>query len=189
MCSRKRDSSLAGLWYRNRTLRDVVELPTHNFLCSPCLIRDYLGLYHCWIELSKDVSAATNICWRRCFLCGPCPSLWKYTVLTKRDRRHPSVGAGKNTSKVIPASRKRRRKGNPVVSDETVMYGYESSTILTTDRLHYKLQTRPLVTGGAPRRRAKEFSGKRKEKVKSGHGPQRGARNQDILTDWLSVVK
>jgi hypothetical protein len=39
----------------------------------------------------------------------------------------------------------RRRKGNPVVSDETMMYGYESSATLTTDRLHYKLQTRPLV--------------------------------------------
>jgi hypothetical protein len=57
----------------------------------------------------------------------------------------PRVQAGKNTSTVIPASRKRRRKGNPVVSDETVMYGYESSSTLTTDRLHYKLQTRPLV--------------------------------------------
>jgi hypothetical protein len=28
--------------------------------------------------------------------------------------------AGKNTSTVIPASCKRRQKGNPVVSDETV---------------------------------------------------------------------
>jgi hypothetical protein len=78
--------------------------------------------------------------------------------------------AGKNTSTVIPASCKRRWKGNPVVSDETVMYGYESSMTLTTDRLHYKLQTRPLV-----RRRAKQFSGKRKDKVKYGHGPPRGA--------------
>jgi hypothetical protein len=32
----------------------------------------------------------------------------------------PCVEAGKNTSTVIPASRKRRRKGNPVVSGETV---------------------------------------------------------------------
>jgi hypothetical protein len=30
------------------------------------------------------------------------------------------VKAGKNTSTVIPASRKRRQKGNPVVSGETV---------------------------------------------------------------------
>jgi hypothetical protein len=63
------------------------------------------------------------------------------------------------------------------------MYGFESSATLTTDRLHYKLQTRPLVREGAQKRRAKQFSGKRKKKVKSGHGPQRGARHQDILTD------
>jgi hypothetical protein len=48
----------------------------------------------------------------------------------------PHVEAGKNTSTVIPASRKRLREGNPVVSDETVMYGYESSATLTTDRLN-----------------------------------------------------
>jgi hypothetical protein len=93
------------------------------------------------------------------------------------------MNAGKNTSTVIPASRKRRRKGYPVVSDETVMYGYKSPATLTTDRLQYKLQTRPLVREGAPKRRAKQFSGRRKKKVKSGNGPQRGARHQDILTD------
>jgi hypothetical protein len=49
---------------------------------------------------------------------------------------------------VRPASRKRRRKGNPVVSGEAVMYGYESSATLTTDRLYYKIQTRPLVREG-----------------------------------------
>jgi hypothetical protein len=32
----------------------------------------------------------------------------------------PHVEAGKNTSTVIPASRKRLQKGNPVVSCETV---------------------------------------------------------------------
>jgi hypothetical protein len=32
----------------------------------------------------------------------------------------PRVEAGKNTSTVIPASRKRRQKGNPIVSGETV---------------------------------------------------------------------
>jgi hypothetical protein len=94
-----------------------------------------------------------------------------------------------NTSIVIPASHKRQCKANPVVSDETVMYGYESSVTLTTDRLHYKLQIHPLIREGAPRWTAKEFSGKRKEKVKSGHGPQRSAGHQDILTDWPSVVK
>jgi hypothetical protein len=80
-------------------------------------------------------------------------------------------------------SRKRRRKGNPEVSDQTVMYGYESSVTLTNDNWHYKLQTRPLVREGAPRRRAKQFSGKRKKKVKSDHGHQSGARHQVILTD------
>jgi hypothetical protein len=84
-----------------------------------------------------------------------------------------SVEAGKNTSTVVPASRKRRRNGNPV---DTVMYGYESSATLTTDRLHYKLQTRPLVREGAPRQTAKQMSGKDMKKEKSGHGPQRGAR-------------
>jgi hypothetical protein len=87
-----------------------------------------------------------------------------------------SCVVGYNASTVITASHKRRQKGN---SDDTVMYGYESSTTLTTDRLHYKLQTRPLAREGAPRRRAKQLSGKRKEKEKSGHGPQRGVRHQD----------
>jgi hypothetical protein len=100
-------------------------------------------------------------------------------------RQGPSVEAGKNTCTVIHASRKRRRKGNPVVSDE-IGYGYESSATLTTDRLHYKLQTRPLVREGAPRRRAKEFSGKRREEVKSGHGPQKGFPTPRY-TDWLIV--
>jgi hypothetical protein len=92
------------------------------------------------------------------------------------------VEAGKNTSTVIPASHKKPRKGNPVVSGETVMYGHESSATLTTDRLHYKLQIRPLVGEGAPRR-AKQLSGKRNKKVKSGYGSQRGVRHEDILTD------
>jgi hypothetical protein len=80
------------------------------------------------------------------------------------------VEAGKNISTIIVTSRKRRRKYNPVVSDETVMYGYESSATLTTDRLHYKLQTRPFVREGAPRRRAKQLSSNKKEIEKSGHG-------------------
>jgi hypothetical protein len=88
---------------------------------------------------------------------------------------------GKNTSTVIPASRKRQRKGSPVVSDETVMYSYESSAILTTDRLHYKLQTRPLVREGAPRRRAKNCPGE--EMKKRRRRRRMGSRHQDILTD------
>jgi hypothetical protein len=117
---------------------------------------------------------------------GPCQEVISGRFI---EQDFPRVEAGKNTSIVIPVSRKRRQKGNPVVSDETVMYVYETSATLTTDRLHYKLQTCSLVRKNAPRRRAKQFSSKRKEKVKFGHGPQRGARHQDILTDWPSVVK
>jgi hypothetical protein len=72
-----------------------------------------------------------------------------YNISTKLNSKDiPRVEAGKNTPTVIPASRKRRRKGNPVISDLRVMYDYESSATLTTDRLHYKLQTRPLVREG-----------------------------------------
>jgi hypothetical protein len=46
------------------------------------------------------------------------------------------------------------------------MYGYESSMTLTTDRLHHKLQTRPLVREGILRRTADQFSSKRKGKSK-----------------------
>jgi hypothetical protein len=74
------------------------------------------------------------------------------------------VEAVKNTSTVIPASRKSRRKGNPVVSDETVMYDYESSATLTTDRLHYKLKTRPFVREGAPDEEQSSFPAKERKK-------------------------
>jgi hypothetical protein len=83
------------------------------------------------------------------------------------------VEAGYKTSTVIPASRKRRQKGNPVVSDVTVMYCYESSATLTTGKLHYKLQTRQR---GHPKTKRKAIVRQQKGKEKSGHGPQRGAR-------------
>jgi hypothetical protein len=79
-------------------------------------------------------------------------------------RTFPCVKMGKNTSIVIPASRKRRQRGNPVVSDETVIYGYESSATLTTDRLHYKLQTSPLVREGAQDEEQSSFPAKGKKK-------------------------
>jgi hypothetical protein len=96
---------------------------------------------------------------------------------------HPRVEAGKNTSTVIPASRKRRRKGNPVVSDETVIYDYESSATLTTGRLHYKLQTRPLFRECASRRRAKQFYGKKKWKRKIWSWASKGCPTPRY-TDW-----
>jgi hypothetical protein len=123
------------------------------------------------------------------------PRLWPLTDCTTKYRpvlssESPSVEAGKNTSTVIPASRKKRRKGNPVVSGETVMYGYESSATLTTDRLHYKLQTRSLVREGAPLKQDRKFqTATFRQEVISGRKSHKGARHQDILTDWPSVVK
>jgi hypothetical protein len=67
----------------------------------------------------------------------------------------PRVEAGKNTSTVIPASRKRRQKGNPVVSDETVMHAWPLTDLTTNYRL-------VLVREGTPRRRAKQLNGERK---------------------------
>jgi hypothetical protein len=58
------------------------------------------------------------------------------------------------------------------------MYGYESSAALTTDRLQYKLQTRPLVREDAPRRRAKQLSGKRKRKRKIWSWAPSGCQTQ-----------
>jgi hypothetical protein len=59
------------------------------------------------------------------------------------------------------------------------MYGYESSTTLTTGRLHYKLQ--PVLSSERAQQDEEQsnFPAKQTEKVKSGHGPQRGARHQD----------
>jgi hypothetical protein len=42
--------------------------------------------------------------------------------------------------------------------------GFEGNATLTTDGVYYKIQTRPLVREGAPRRRSKQFSGKIKWK-------------------------
>jgi hypothetical protein len=43
---------------------------------------------------------------------------------------------------------------------------------LTTDSLHYKLQTRPLVREGSLKRRRKQLSGKRKEENNQVMGPK-----------------
>jgi hypothetical protein len=59
------------------------------------------------------------------------------------------------------------------------MYGYESSATLTADRLHYKLQTRPLVREGAQDEWQSNCPDKSKEEEKSGHGFLRGVPHQD----------
>jgi hypothetical protein len=52
------------------------------------------------------------------------------------------------------------------------MYGYESFSTVTNGRLCYKLQTRLHVRESAPRRRAKQLSGKRKKKKDLVMGPK-----------------
>jgi hypothetical protein len=119
-------------------------------------------------------------------------SILLYTHICKLTSCSTEFLRYENTSTVIPASSNRRQKGNPVVSDETVMYGYESSATLTTDRLHYKLQTRSLVRECSPRQRAKQLSCKRKEqeKDKSGHGPKGVSDTKtDVSTDRRSQLQ
>jgi hypothetical protein len=76
------------------------------------------------------------------------------------------VESGQNTFIVIPANRKRLQKGNLVVSDEIVIYGYESSATLTTDRFNYKLQTRPPSSRqrGRPKAKSKAIARQKKGK-------------------------
>jgi hypothetical protein len=52
--------------------------------------------------------------------------------------------------------------------------------------VHCKIQTRPLVRVGALHDEGSTCQ--TKEHVKSGHGPQRVARHQDVLDDWPSVA-
>jgi hypothetical protein len=47
----------------------------------------------------------------------------------------PGVEAGNNNSTVIPASRKRRQKGNPVVSGETVPADLRKRLLRTYHRI------------------------------------------------------
>jgi hypothetical protein len=58
-------------------------------------------------------------------LCSPTPTLRSWVRIPLETWRFvcvlclPRVEAGKNTSTVIPASHKRRRKGSPIVAGET----------------------------------------------------------------------
>jgi hypothetical protein len=70
------------------------------------------------------------------------------------------------------------------------MYGYRFSvTYLTSQRLHCKLQTRPLVKRAPYRKWKQAIVTKKRIRIKSGHGPQRGVRYQDELVDWPSAVR
>jgi hypothetical protein len=76
--------------------------------------------------LFADRAVPTAICWsadnrlqlRICSKAGS-PAQLMGGILHLHSTR---VEAGKNTSTVIPASRKRRREGNPVVSDLYILY-------------------------------------------------------------------
>jgi hypothetical protein len=57
-----------------------------------------------------------------------------------------------------------------------------SSRTLTTDRLHYKEQTRPLVSEGAPRRRAEQLCGTRKGKRNLVPDRQSALRSADVCS-------
>jgi hypothetical protein len=101
---------------------------------------------------------------RQCMVMSP-PRLWPLTACTTTYRpvlssESPRVEAGKNTSTVIPASRKRQRKGNPVVSDEAV----NVCLWVLRDSDHWQLALQ--ITDSSSRQRGlpKQLSGKRKEK-------------------------
>jgi hypothetical protein len=76
------------------------------------------------------------------------------------------------------------------VSDETVKYGYGFWATRPIEWLHCKLQTRPLVKEGSPQKQdRKSQTATFRQEVTSGRKSHKGARHQDILTDWPSVVK
>jgi hypothetical protein len=52
------------------------------------------------------------------------------------------------------------------------MYGYESSATLTTDRLHYKLQARPLVSESSQDEEQSNFPAKERKKKNLFMGPK-----------------
>jgi hypothetical protein len=76
------------------------------------------------------------------------------------------------------------------VSDETVKYGYGFCATRTIEWLHCKLQTRPLVREDAPQKQDRKFqTATFRQEIISGRKSHKGARYQDILTDWPSVIK
>jgi hypothetical protein len=101
----------------------------------------------------------------------------------------PRVEAGKNSSSVIPATRKRRRKGNLSVSDETAMYGYKTSATLTTDITLQNTDPSSCQRGG-PKTKGKQIFRQKKGKRKFWSWTPKGCpipRRTDWQTDWLTV--
>jgi hypothetical protein len=104
------------------------------------------------------------------------------------DMLQPRMEAGKNTSTVIPASRKRWRKGNSVVSDETVMYGYEFSMILTTDRLHYKLTDPSSHQRRCPKMKSKAIFRQKKGKRKIWSWAPKGCPTPVVISTKIYSI-
>jgi hypothetical protein len=110
----------------------------------------------CKIALESDLSGLSNVFMPSCCSSsqGLGTGIFLFSKISVISLLQPSLFSVWRRVRIL-ASRKRRRKGNSVVSDETVMYDYESSATLSIDRLHYNLQTRSLVREGAPRWRTK----------------------------------
>jgi hypothetical protein len=69
-------------------------------------------------------------------------------------------------------------------------YGYGFCATRTIEWLHCKLQTRPLVREGSPRKHDRKFqTATLRQEVISGRKSHKCARYQDILTDWLTVSR
>jgi hypothetical protein len=106
-------------------------------------------------------------------------------VLLPRNRNilgDPRVVAGKNTSTVIPANRKRwwERESSSLRWDSNVWLW------VLRDSDHWQISLQITDPSSRQRERPKTKS-KAIFQQKKGHGPQRGARHQDIrLTDLLS---
>jgi hypothetical protein len=92
-----------------------------------------------------------------------------------------------------PASSKRRQKRNPVVSNETVKYGHEFCRTLAREWLLWqgpeaivRINYSPILSSErAPHIKKPAIV---RQKTKSGHGLQLGARHRDWLAGWTSVV-
>jgi hypothetical protein len=69
----------------------------------------------------------------------------------------------------------------------SLKYYYGSCANLTSEWLHCKLQTRPVVREVALHEETRNCQSK--ETLKSGHGPQRGTRHREELADWPSGAK
>jgi hypothetical protein len=102
--------------------------------------------------------------------------LLHYKITTLRIGAPTPCGGELEYLTVVPASRKRRRRGNILRCESNVWL------LVLSDRpvsdCTVKLRTHPLV-----RKNNKAIVTKERIRIKSGHRPQKGARYQDELVD------